>query len=81
MKRSSEAGRADQSRHPGTREIRETEAATRLLERQLHSLYWWLFNASRIKGFLRAKQLDETGGEEDSPDSAPSTAPDQDQQS
>jgi hypothetical protein len=40
--------------------IRETEVARTLLQDQLHSLYWWVFNASRIKGFLRAKRLDES---------------------
>jgi len=39
--------------------VRETEEARSLLQEQLHSLYWWVFNACRIKGFLRAKQLDE----------------------
>jgi hypothetical protein len=39
--------------------MRETEEARALLEKQLHSLYWWVLNACRIKGFLRAKRLDE----------------------
>jgi hypothetical protein len=39
--------------------VRETEEARKLLQDQLHSLYWWVFNACRIKGFLRAKKLDE----------------------
>jgi hypothetical protein len=39
--------------------IRETEEARALLEDQLHNLYWWIFNAFRIKGFIRAKGLDE----------------------
>jgi hypothetical protein len=39
--------------------IRETEEARALLEDQLHGLYWWIFNAFRIKGFIRAKRLDE----------------------
>src|SRR5437773_863792 len=38
--------------------IRETEEARALLERQLHSLYWWVFNAFKMKGFIRAKALD-----------------------
>ena len=49
--------------------IRETEEARALLERQLHGLYWWVFNAFKMKGFIRAKALDElqrVGG----PDSA-----------
>jgi hypothetical protein len=44
--------------------LRETEEARTLLHEQLHSLYWWVFNACRIKGFLRAKQLDELPPEE-----------------
>ena len=39
--------------------IRETEEARALLEDQLHSLYWWIFNAFKMKGFIRAKALDE----------------------
>jgi len=39
--------------------IRETEEARSLLEDQLHSLYWWVFNAFKMKGFIRAKALDE----------------------
>ena len=38
--------------------IQETEEARALLERQLHSLYWWIFNAFKMKGFIRAKALD-----------------------
>src|SRR5437773_8816983 len=38
--------------------IRETEEARALLERQLHSLYWWVFNAFKMKGFIQAKTLD-----------------------
>jgi hypothetical protein len=38
--------------------IRESDEARTLLERQLHSLYWWVFNASKMKGFLRAKAID-----------------------
>jgi hypothetical protein len=37
--------------------IRETEEARALLEKQLHSLYWWVFNACKMKGFIRAKGL------------------------
>jgi hypothetical protein len=40
--------------------IRETEEARRLLESQLHSLYWWVFNASKMKGFIRARGLNES---------------------
>jgi hypothetical protein len=39
--------------------IRETEEARALLEKQLHSLYWWVFNAFKMKGFIRAKALDQ----------------------
>ncbi len=39
--------------------IRETEEARALLEDQLNSLYWWAFNASKMKGFIRAKALNE----------------------
>jgi hypothetical protein len=39
--------------------IREPEEARALLENQLHSLYWWVFNACKMKGFIRAKALDE----------------------
>jgi hypothetical protein len=45
--------------------IRETEEARALLQGQLHSLYWWIFNACRIKGFIRAKHLDERVTAED----------------
>src|SRR5204863_9639451 len=38
--------------------IREAEEARALLEDQLHSLYWWVFNAFKMKGFIRAKALD-----------------------
>jgi hypothetical protein len=39
--------------------IREAEEARALLEDQLHSLYWWVFKAFKMKGFIRAKALDE----------------------
>ena len=39
--------------------IRETKEARALLENQLSSLYWWVFNAFKMKGFIRAKGLDE----------------------
>ena len=39
--------------------IRQAEEARALLENQLHSLYWWVFNACKMKGFIRAKALDE----------------------
>jgi hypothetical protein len=44
--------------------IRETEEAHALLEGQLHSLYWWVFNAFKMKGFIRAKELAELHGAE-----------------
>ena len=39
--------------------IRETEEARALLADQLNNLYWWIFNAFKMKGFIRAKALDE----------------------
>ena len=39
--------------------IREVEEARALLEDQLSSLYWWVFNAFKMKGFIRAKAMDE----------------------
>lgn len=42
-------------RRPGTSEAEEAQA---LLEQQLHSLYSWVFNAYKIKGFLNAKAID-----------------------
>jgi hypothetical protein len=39
--------------------IREAEEARALLEDQLGSLYWWVFNAFKMKGYIRAKALDE----------------------
>src|SRR5205823_13495646 len=35
--------------------IRETEEARALLENQLHSLYWWVFNACKMKGLFEQK--------------------------
>jgi hypothetical protein len=51
--------------------IRETEEARALLQNQLHSLYWWVFNACKMKGFIRAKKLhlaaqSQRGGSDDS---------------
>ena len=40
--------------------IREAEEARALLEDQLHSLYWWVFNACKMKGFIRANALGES---------------------
>ena len=37
--------------------IRETREARALLEEQLGSLYWWAFNAFKMRGFIRAKGL------------------------
>ncbi len=55
-KRSPKKVAAKKTRHSsGVREVEETRA---LLEKQLHGLYWWVFNACRIKGFIRAKALD-----------------------
>jgi hypothetical protein len=49
--------------------IRETEEARALLEKQLHSLYWWVFNASKMKGFIRAKGLSEAAERQRDPGS------------
>ena len=49
---------ATKSRQGGSG-IRETEEARSLLEDQLHSLYWWVFNACKMKGFIRAKAVEE----------------------
>ena len=61
--------------------IRETDEARTLLQDQLHSLYWWVFNACRIKGFLRAKQLDELPPEQQSNPPVDAAAPAQHDQS
>jgi hypothetical protein len=39
--------------------IRETEEARALLEDQLSSPYWWVFNGFKMNGFIRVKGLDE----------------------
>jgi hypothetical protein len=39
--------------------IRESDEARALLEEDLNRLYWWVFNASRMKGFIWAKGLHE----------------------
>jgi len=36
--------------------IRETQKARALLEEQLGSLYWWAFNAFKMRGFLMQKR-------------------------
>jgi len=46
----------------GNAGIRETEEARALLQGQLHNLYWWVFNACKMKGFIRAKGLHQTAG-------------------
>jgi hypothetical protein len=58
-KRSKKPSRDKKKFAEGKSEIRETQEARALLEDQLHSLYWWVFNASKMKGFIRAKALDE----------------------
>jgi hypothetical protein len=52
------------TKHGASAHIREPEEARVLLEKQLHSLYWWVFNAFRIRGFVRAKELDEMASAE-----------------
>lgn len=39
--------------------IRETEEARALLQKQLHSLYWWIFHAFKMRGFIQAKALNQ----------------------
>lgn|GEM_PF-4979099 len=77
MKRTPGARRKNSARASGARAqspgIRETEEAHALLQDQLHSLYWWVFNACRIKGFVRAKRLDQIATEEEQVDLAEST--------
>ena len=68
MKQSDKTRSASNQLRPAAAEqpvasIREIEQARALLQDQLHRLYWWVFNACRIKGFLRAKQLDEIEAE------------------
>jgi hypothetical protein len=63
MKRTRKQARASR-KLPGTTAnagsgIRGAEEARALLEDQLHSLYWWVFNAFKMKGFIRAKALGE----------------------
>src|SRR6266566_10161102 len=58
-KRSKKPGRNKKKLTEGKSGIRETEEARALLQDQLHSLYWWVFNACKMKGFIRAKALDE----------------------
>ena len=57
-KRSKKPGRDKKKLPEGKSGIRETEEARALLEDQLYSLYWWVFNAFKMKGFIRAKALD-----------------------
>jgi len=69
-RRSGKRSRKNAQDRPGQGSgIRETKEARALLEDQLSSLYWWVFNAFKMKGFIRAKRLDElqrasTNGEE-----------------
>ena len=58
-KRSKKPGRNKKKLTEGKSGIRETEEARALLQDQLHSLYWWVFSACKMKGFIRAKDLDE----------------------
>src|SRR5260370_9614002 len=39
--------------------ITETEEMLALLEDQLHSLYCWVFNTFKLKGFIRPNGLDD----------------------
>jgi hypothetical protein len=56
-KQSKKPGRDKKKFAEGKSGIRETEEARALLEDQLNSLYWWVFNACKMKGFIRAKGL------------------------
>jgi len=58
-KRSKKPGQNKQKFAEENSGIREREEARALLQDQLHSLYWWVFNAFKMKGFIRAKALDE----------------------
>jgi hypothetical protein len=53
----SKAKRRAKARRPRIPGIRETEEAHALLEEQLGSLYWWAFNAFKMRGFIRAQGL------------------------
>lgn len=44
--------------------IREAQEARALLEEQLNGLYWWVFNAYKIKGFTGAKAADQVKARE-----------------
>jgi len=57
--------------------IRETEEARALLENQLGSLYWWVFNACKMKGFIRAKALYEAAERQLNAGDAHSDSPEQ----
>jgi len=59
-KQSKKPGRDKKKFAEGNAGIRETEEARALLQDQLHSLYWWVFNACKMKGFIRAKGLHQT---------------------
>src|SRR6266567_3937287 len=56
-KRSKKPGPDKKKFAEGNARIRETEEARALLQDQLHNLYWWVFNACKMKGFIRAKSL------------------------
>jgi hypothetical protein len=58
-KRSEKPGRNRKKFAEAGSGIRETEEARSLLENQLGSLYWWAFNAFKMKGFIQAKELHE----------------------
>ncbi len=57
--------------------IRETEEARALLENHLGSLYWWVFNACKMKGFIRAKALYEAAERQLNAGDAHSDSPEQ----
>ena len=58
-RRTSQSGKSAANKPGLGSGIREVEEARALLQDQLQSLYWWVFNAFKMKGFIRAKGLDE----------------------
>ena len=53
-------GKAKKKQPPvGIRQAQETRS---LLEQHLHNLYWWVFNAHKIRGFIQAKRSNQRAG-------------------
>ena len=55
------AGGKDKQPPLGIRQAQETRT---LLEQHLHNLYWWVFNAHKIRGFVQAKRSNQRVGED-----------------